>query len=137
MSEKPKSEKEWQKKLTKEQYQILRLKGTEKPFTGKYWNHFEKGIYRCAACGNILFESEFKFPSECGWPSFSKPKEESLETRLDTSHGMVRTEVICKKCGGHQGHVFNDGPEELGGLRYCINSASIEFNATTVSFQNK
>ena len=122
-----KSEEQWKEVLTKKQFHILREKGTERAFTGKYWNHFEKGQYKCAGCGTILFESEDKFESNCGWPSFSKPVEGSLETNLDTNHGMKRTEVLCKRCGGHQGHVFNDGPRESGGLRYCINSESINF----------
>ena len=122
-----KSEEEWKQVLTKKQFHILREKGTERAFTGKYWNHFEKGQYKCTGCGAILFESEDKFESNCGWPSFSKPIEESLETKLDTSHGVTRTEVLCKQCGGHQGHVFKDGPLESGGLRYCINSESIKF----------
>ncbi|MHA1966442.1 MAG: peptide-methionine (R)-S-oxide reductase MsrB [Candidatus Hodarchaeales archaeon] len=125
---KEKSEEEWKQVLTKKQFHILREKGTERAFTGKYWNHFEKGQYKCAGCGAILFESEEKFESNCGWPSFSKPIEGKLETQKDTSHGMIRTEVLCKQCGGHQGHIFNDGPPESGGLRYCINSESIEFD---------
>jgi peptide-methionine (R)-S-oxide reductase len=125
---KDKSEDEWRRILTKTQFHILREKGTEGAFTGKYWNYFKKGQYKCAGCGNILFESEDKFKSDCGWPSFSKPIEGNIETKIDTSHGMVRTEVLCKRCGGHQGHVFTDGPSELGGLRFCINSESIEFN---------
>jgi len=124
---KDKSKEEWNQILTKKQFHILREKGTEKAFTGKYWNHFEKGQYKCTGCGAILFESENKFESNCGWPSFSKPIEGKLETQQDTSHGMIRTEVLCKQCGGHQGHVFNDGPPESGGLRYCINSESIDF----------
>ena len=124
---KDKSKEEWKQVLTKKQFHILREKGTERAFTGKYWNHFEKGQYKCTGCGAILFESEEKFESNCGWPSFSKPIEGSMETKLDTSHGITRTEVLCKQCGGHQGHVFNDGPLESGGLRYCINSESIDF----------
>ncbi len=124
---KEKSEEEWKLVLTKKKFHILREKGTERAFTGKYWNHFKKGQYKCAGCGAILFESEDKFESNCGWPSFSKPVKGSLETKSDTSHGMKREEVLCKQCGGHQGHVFNDGPREAGGLRYCINSESINF----------
>ena len=123
-----KAKKEWKKKLTKAQYHILREKGTERPFTGIYWNHFEKGIYKCAGCGTPLFSSETKFDSSCGWPSFSSPlEEEIIQEETDLSHGMVRTEVLCQKCGGHLGHVFKDGPEDRGGLRYCINSVSLDF----------
>ncbi|MFX0065277.1 MAG: peptide-methionine (R)-S-oxide reductase MsrB, partial [Candidatus Hermodarchaeota archaeon] len=106
-----KSDKEWREQLTKEQYLILRLKGTERAFTGKFWDHFEDGVYKCAGCGAELFDSKTKFESGCGWPSFYIPKEEkNIETKLDTSHGMIRTEVLCAKCGGHLGHVFKDGP---------------------------
>lgn len=122
-----KSEEEWKKLLSPEQYHILREKGTERPFTGKYYLHKEKGVYVCAACGNELFKSDTKFDAGCGWPSFSDVIDRSkvVFTR-DTSHGMIRTEITCAKCGGHLGHVFDDGPEPTG-LRYCINSASIEF----------
>ncbi|MFW9855690.1 MAG: peptide-methionine (R)-S-oxide reductase MsrB [Candidatus Thorarchaeota archaeon] len=120
---------EWRDLLTNEQYYILRDKGTERAFTGKYWNHFEEGVYTCAGCGTKLFESQAKFDSDCGWPSFSEPmKEETVQEKSDTSFGMRRTEVLCDNCGGHLGHVFNDGPKERGGLRYCINSASLKFN---------
>lgn len=122
-----KSEEEWKKVLTEEQYKVLREKGTERAFTGKYWDHTEEGIYKCAGCGEILFESDTKFDAGCGWPSFYKPADNKvIDENVDTSHFMVRTEVLCSKCGGHLGHVFNDGPNPTG-LRYCINSASIEF----------
>jgi len=124
---KKKSENEWKEELTPEQYRVLRLKGTEPEFTGKFWNHKEEGTYKCAACGTILFTSEAKFDSGCGWPSFFSPEnEENIDEKKDFSHGMIRTEVLCKNCGGHLGHVFEDGPKPTG-LRYCINSISLEF----------
>ena len=122
-----KSEQEWKEHLSEEQYRILRQKGTEAPHTGKYNLHFEDGKYKCAGCGNILFESEAKFNSNCGWPSFDQSVEGSIEYIKDTSFGMIRTEILCSNCGGHIGHVFDDGPTETG-QRYCVNSASIEFN---------
>lgn len=121
-------EKEWKKKLSKEEYHVLREKGTERPFTGKYWNHKEKGTYRCAGCGVELFSSEVKFDSGCGWPSFYQSLDkDKIEEKLDLSHGMRRIEVLCKNCGGHLGHVFDDGPRDKTGLRYCINSVSLDF----------
>lgn len=121
---------EWRKKLTKEQYQVLRNKGTERPFTGEYWDNREKGDYVCAGCGALLFDSETKFDSGCGWPSFYSPKDEkNIESKKDRSLGMSREEVLCKKCGGHLGHVFKDGPKPTG-LRYCINSISLDFKKT-------
>jgi len=121
------SEDEWKKSLSPEAYKILRKKGTEPAFTGKYWDLHEKGIFVCAACGNELFTSETKFDSGTGWPSFWDPiAPENIRTESDTSLFMSRTEVVCSLCGGHLGHVFEDGPEPTG-LRYCINSAALKF----------
>jgi peptide-methionine (R)-S-oxide reductase len=121
------SQDKWKKKLTKEQYQVLREKGTEPAFTGKYWKNHEKGIYKCAGCGTPLFSSDEKFDSGSGWPSFDKPYDEAnVQEKPDKTYGMNRTEVLCSKCGGHLGHVFNDGPNP-NGCRYCINSVSLDF----------
>ncbi len=123
-----KTDAEWREELTPEQYRILREAGTERAFTGLYTDHAEPGVYRCAGCGAELFVSESKFHSGCGWPAFDQAVSGgSILERKDTSHGMIRTEVLCAKCGGHLGHVFNDGPAETTGLRYCINSAALEF----------
>jgi len=122
-----KTEEEWKGILTPEQYHVLREKGTERPFTGAYWDHKEKGIYRCVACGEELFDSTTKFDAHCGWPSFYDALNRSkIDLHEDTSFGMTRVEVTCKNCGGHLGHVFPDGPEPTG-QRYCINSASLKF----------
>ena len=122
-----KSDKEWKNLLSDKQYHILREKGTERPFSGEYWNNHEEGKYSCAGCGQFLFESDTKFESGCGWPSFyDAAKSEHILTKDDFSYGMHRTEVLCSKCGGHLGHVFEDGPEPTG-LRYCINSAALKF----------
>jgi peptide-methionine (R)-S-oxide reductase len=125
---------EWKEKLTPEQYAVLREKGTEAPFTGEYNDFWKEGYYTCVACGNKLFVSNRKFDHGCGWPSFDKPANpESIYLSLDKSHGMVRTEVLCDKCGGHLGHIFMDGPTQLtdgtpaSGMRFCINSIALDF----------
>lgn len=122
-----KSEEEWQKELSPDQYRVLREKGTERAFTGKYYDHKAKGVYKCAACGQELFSSETKYESGSGWPSFYAPiSDERVEEEKDTSLGMIRTEVLCSKCESHLGHVFDDGPPPTG-QRYCMNSISLDF----------
>jgi len=122
-----KTDAEWKAQLTTEEYAVLREKGTERPYTGEYDKHFEKGMYVCAACENPLFASDTKFDSHCGWPSFDEAIKGSTVYHKDVSYGMIRTEVMCAKCGGHLGHVFDDGPKETTGQRYCTNSVSIKF----------
>jgi len=124
------SEEEWKKELSPEQYRILRQKGTEPAFTGELYDNKETGVYRCAACGEELFSSDKKYDSGSGWPSFYLPiSDDKIEEKSDGSLFMSRTEIICAKCGGHLGHVFDDGPEPTG-LRYCVNSASLKFEGT-------
>jgi peptide-methionine (R)-S-oxide reductase len=125
MSGQDKDEAAWREQLTAEEFYVLREKGTERAFTGEYWNVWENGTYHCRGCGELLFQSDTKFDAGCGWPSFDRPATDGVVAEArDASHGMIRTEVLCQKCGGHLGHVFPDGPTETG-QRYCINSLSI------------
>ena len=121
-----KTDAEWRAILSPEEYQILRQKGTERAFTGKYDHHFKEGTYTCKGCGTALFDSTTKYNSGCGWPAFFKAKENTIAKTIDRSYGMIRTEITCKKCDGHLGHVFDDGPNPTG-VRYCVNSASMGF----------
>ena len=126
-----KTDEEWKKTLTPEQYNVCRNKDTERPFTGKYNDCKEKGVYKCSCCGNELFDSDTKFESGTGWPSFNQPiNDENVKCESDSSMGMVRTEVMCKKCGAHLGHVFDDGPQPTN-LRFCINSISLDLDKKT------
>ncbi len=128
MSDMPQNEAEWRDKLGPERYHVLREGGTERAFTGQYWDSKAQGVYRCAGCGEKLFSSNAKYESHSGWPSFFQPMEEgTIDTEDDRSYGMVRTEIKCANCGGHLGHVFDDGPRPTG-LRYCVNSASLDLD---------
>lgn len=121
------SNEEWKKNLSPEQYEVLREKGTESPFSGEYDDFFDPGKYKCAGCGEVLFDSDSKYDSGCGWPAFFDANKDKIETQEDLSYGMKRIEVMCRNCGGHLGHVFDDGPKDKGGKRYCINSVSLKF----------
>jgi peptide-methionine (R)-S-oxide reductase len=126
------SEQEWRQQLSPEAYEVLRNKATERPFTGKYVDSHEDGMFRCAGCGAELFDSETKFESGSGWPSFTEPANtKNVELRDDYSHGMHRVEVVCASCGGHLGHVFDDGPRDKGGKRFCINSCALDLDTET------
>lgn len=132
-----KSEQEWRQQLSAEEFRVCREKGTERPFTGEYWNNWQAGVYRCTCCGTELFTSDTKFDAGCGWPSFYQPTSDAcIEEKVDASHGMFRTEVTCRRCGAHLGHVFEDGPQPTG-LRYCINSVSIKLQPDTLPTKEK
>lgn len=123
-----KNEEEWKEILDPQSYKVLREKGTERPFTGQYNLNKDTGIYECKACGNEIFHSSKKFESGCGWPSFTEPvRPDAIDVHMDNSHFMIREEILCGKCGGHLGHRFPDGPKDQGGIRYCINSVSLDF----------
>ena len=123
------TEEQWRAQLTADEFTVLREKGTERAFSGEYWNIFEDGMYHCRGCGEALFESSSKFDAGCGWPSFDRAaSDDVVKEDRDMSHGMVRTEILCQKCGGHLGHVFPDGPTETG-LRYCVNSLSVKLES--------
>jgi len=122
-----KSDSEWEKILTPQQFHILRKKGTDLPETGAYTYHFDSGVYKCAACGAVLFKSDNKYESHCGWPSFDNAVKGAIITQADYTHNMIRTEIVCANCGGHLGHIFDDGPQETTGKRYCVNSTSLNF----------
>jgi peptide-methionine (R)-S-oxide reductase len=125
-----KTDAQWREELTEEQYATLRHQATEAPFTGKYALTHDNGMFKCAGCGAELFSSDTKFESGSGWPSFTEPAiADAVETREDRSHGMARTEVVCARCGGHLGHLFDDGPRDAGGMRYCINSCALDLDA--------
>lgn len=131
MSQLEKTDREWQRELSPEDYHITRQKGTERAFSGIYWDHHERGTYRCKCCHEPLFSSEDKYDSGSGWPSFTRPvSTEIIDEHRDSSHGMIRTEITCQHCGAHLGHVFEDGPGPHG-LRYCVNSASLDFEGST------
>jgi peptide-methionine (R)-S-oxide reductase len=127
-----KTDEQWREELSPEQYEVLRHGATERAFTGRFWNAHDDGIYRCAGCGAELFTADTKFDSGTGWPSFTEPKiADAIELRPDHSLGMARTEVVCRRCGGHLGHVFDDGPREAGGKRFCINSCALDLDTGT------